>query len=169
VGGPILHDKLFFFFDSEWVRIALPIVTPTIVPTPAFQQYVLQELPLGYADPDNPKNDLPAAPQEVPFYQQMFKLYGNTNGAPYAIDGCPIAVCANQQSVSHTSDDHEQVQTFRLDYNINEKDTTWFRLQSDTGLQAAWTDPINPVFNALSPQPSIRLRRDTPTSFRRTW
>ncbi len=26
LGGPILHDKLFFFFDSEWVRIALPIV-----------------------------------------------------------------------------------------------------------------------------------------------
>ncbi|MFZ1927581.1 MAG: carboxypeptidase-like regulatory domain-containing protein, partial [Candidatus Sulfotelmatobacter sp.] len=24
VGGPIAHDKLFFFFDSEWVRIALP-------------------------------------------------------------------------------------------------------------------------------------------------
>ena len=23
VGGPILHNKLFFFFDTEWVRIAL--------------------------------------------------------------------------------------------------------------------------------------------------
>jgi hypothetical protein len=153
VGGPIAHDKLFFFFDSEWVRIALPIVTPTIVPTAAFQQYVLQQLPLGYIDPDNPKNDLPAAPQEVPFYQRMFSLYRNTNGAPYTIDGCPLAVCANQQSVSHTSDDHEQVQTARVDYNINQKDTTWFRFQSDTGLQAAWTDPINPLFNALSPQP----------------
>jgi hypothetical protein len=153
VGGPITHDKLFFFFDSEWVRIALPIVTPTIVPTAAFQQYVLQQLPLGYIDPDNPKNDLPAAPQEVPFYQKMFSLYTNTNGAPYTIDGCPLAVCANQQSVSHTSNDHEQVQTARVDYNINQKDTTWFRFQSDTGLQAAWTDPINPVFNALSPQP----------------
>ena len=47
VGGPIVHDKLFFFFDSEWVRIALPIVTPTIVPSAAFQQYVLQQLPLA--------------------------------------------------------------------------------------------------------------------------
>ncbi|MGB0042600.1 MAG: carboxypeptidase regulatory-like domain-containing protein [Terriglobales bacterium] len=153
VGGPIAHDKLFFFFDSEWVRIALPIVTPTIVPTAAFQQYVLQQLPLGYIDPDNPKNDLPAAAQLIPFYQKMFSLYKNTNGAPYAIDGCPLAVCASQQSVSHTSDDHEQVQTARVDYNINQKDTTWFRFQSDNGLQAAWTDPINPVFNALSPQP----------------
>ena len=24
LGGPIVRDKLFFFFDSEWVRIALP-------------------------------------------------------------------------------------------------------------------------------------------------
>jgi hypothetical protein len=156
VGGPIVHDKLFFFFDSEWVRIALPIVTPTIVPSIAFQQFILQQLPLGYTDPDNPKNDLPAAPQLVPFYQQMFALYGNTSGAPYAIDGCPLAAadgCANQQSVSHTSDDHEQVQTVRVDYNINQKDTAWFRFQADTGLQAAYTDPINPLFNAISPQP----------------
>ena len=61
--------------------------------------------------------------------------------------------CANRQSVSHSSDDHEQVQTARIDYNINQKDTTWFRFQSDNGLQAAWTDPINPLFNAYSPQP----------------
>jgi hypothetical protein len=32
VGGLIVHDKLFFFFDSEWVRIALPIVTAATVP-----------------------------------------------------------------------------------------------------------------------------------------
>ena len=50
VGGPIIHNKLFFFFDSEWVRIALPIVTATTVPTPAFQNYVLQQLPLGGTD-----------------------------------------------------------------------------------------------------------------------
>jgi hypothetical protein len=50
LGGPILHDKLFFFFDSEWVRISLPIVTATTVPSAAFQQYVLQQLPLGGTD-----------------------------------------------------------------------------------------------------------------------
>jgi hypothetical protein len=45
------------------------------------------------------------------------------------------------------------VQTIRIDYNLNQKDTTWFRFQTDNGLQAAYTDPINPLFNALSPQP----------------
>jgi Carboxypeptidase regulatory-like domain len=145
VGGPIVRDKVFFFFDSEWIRIALPIVTPTIVPTPAFQSYVLQQV----------------SSQSAPFYRQMFSLYGNTSGTPRAILGCPLGAnvdgCANSQSVSHSSDDHEQVQTVRIDYNLNEKNTTWFRFQADTGLQAAYTDPINPLFNALSPQPLYSL------------
>src|ERR1700680_2264736 len=165
VGGPIVHDKLFFFFDSEWVRIALPIVTATTVPTPAFQNYVLQQLPLGGTDSVTGSSYQPA-PQLVRFYQKMFSLYGNTSGTPLTVLGCPFDVaggwpaiandgdgCANRQSLSHSSDDHEQVQTVRIDYNINEKNTTWFRFQTDNGLQAAYTDPINPLFNALSPQP----------------
>ncbi len=141
LGGPIMHDRLFFFFDSEWVRIALPIVTPTIVPSAVFQRYVLQQLPSA----------------SVPFYQQMFSLYGNTSGTPTAILGCPLGAagdgCANRQSVSHSIDDHEQVQTVRVDYNINARDTAWFRFQADTGVQAAYTDPINSLFDALSSQP----------------
>jgi Carboxypeptidase regulatory-like domain len=165
LGGPIVHDKLFFFFDSEWVRIALPIVTATTVPTPAFQNYVLQQLPLGGTDSVTGSR-YPPSPQSVPFYQKMFSLYGNTNGTPLAVLGCPFDVggapptivkdgdgCANRQSVSHSSDDHEQVQTLRIDYNIDMKNTAWFRFQTDNGLQAAYTDPINPLFNALSPQP----------------
>ncbi|MGC2769685.1 MAG: hypothetical protein WB607_29595, partial [Candidatus Acidiferrum sp.] len=165
LGGPILHDKLFFFFDSEWVRIALPIVTATTVPASAFQNYVLQQLPLGGTDSVTGQVYQPS-PQSVPFYQKMFSLYGNTNGTPLAILGCPFDVdgiapavrndgngCANRQSISHSSDDHEQVQTIRIDYNYDQKNITWYRFQADTGLQAAYTDPINPVFNAISPQP----------------
>jgi len=165
VGGPLVHDKLFFFFDSEWVRIALPIVTATTVPTPAFQNYVLQQLPAGGADSVTESVYQPS-PQSVPFYQKLFSLYGNTNGTPLAVLGCPFDVggvvpsiandgngCANRQSVSHSSDDHEQVQTGRIDYNLNEKNTIWFRFQADTGVQAAYTDPINPLFDSISPQP----------------
>ena len=161
-----MRDKLFFFFDSEWVRIALPIVTPTTVPTTAFQKYVLQQLPLGGTDSVT-GSTYPPAPQLVPFYQKMFSLYRNTDGTPLAVLGCPLQCgrssapvirpngngCANRQSVSHSSDDHEQVQTLRIDHNINQNNVTWFRFQSDTGLQAAYTDPINPLFNAISPQP----------------
>src|SRR6202158_4848244 len=166
LGGPIVHDKLFFFFDSEWDRIALPIVTPTTVPSTVFQQYVLHQLPQGGTDSVT-GSSYPAAPQLVPFYQKMFSLYGNVSGTTLAVLGCPFNAdgsaaagsppngngCANRQSVSHSSDDHEQVQTARVDYNVNEENTTWFRFQTDNGLQAAYTDPINPLFNALSPQP----------------
>jgi hypothetical protein len=166
LGGPIIHDKLFFFFDSEWVRIALPIFTTTTVPTAAFQQYVLQQLPLGGTDSVTGSHYAPA-PQLAPFYQKMFSLYGNTSGTPLPVLGCTFDSdgtptsgnppngngCANRKGVSHSSDDREQVQTARIDYNISPKDTTWFRFQADTGLQAAYTDPINPLFDAISPQP----------------
>ncbi len=165
LGGPIIHNKLFFFFDSEWVRIALPIVTPTTVPTTAFERYVLQQLPLGGKDSVT-GSIYPAQPQLVPFYQKMFSLYANNSGTPLQVLGCPFDVggvtpaiandgngCANRQSISHSSDDHEQVQTARVDYNINTNDTTWFRFQADTGVQAAYTDPINSLFDSVSPQP----------------
>ena len=131
LGGPIRRNKLFFFFDSEWVRIALPIVSATTVPTPAFQNYVLQQLPRGGTDAITGSVYQPA-PQLVPFYQKMFSLYGNTAGTPLAVLGCPFNSdgspaggnpsngngCANRQSISHSSDDSEQVQTARIDYNI---------------------------------------------------
>ncbi len=151
LGGPIAHDKLFFFFDSEWVRIALPIFSTITVPSPAFQQCVLQQLPQDEKD----------------FYQNMFSLYGNTSGTPLTVLYCPFNSdgtpasgnprngngCANRRGVSHSSDDHEQVQTARIDYNINPNNTAWFRFQADTGVQAAYTDPINPLFNSVSAQP----------------
>ena len=163
LGGPIVHDKLFFFFDSEWVRIALPIVTATTVPTAAFQNYVVQQLATGQTAGCDAGSCYPAEPAEIPFYEKMFSLYGGTSGAPHSILDCPFNAdgspatggdgCANLQSVSHSSDDHEQVQTARIDYNIDANNTAWFRFQADTGLQAAYTDPINPLFDAISPQP----------------
>jgi len=166
LGGPIIHDKLFFFFDGEWVRIALPIFSTITVPSPAFQQFALQQLPLGGMDSVTGSTYAPA-PQLVPFYQKMFSLYGSTGGTALAVLGCPFNSdgtsasgnppngngCANRRGVSHSSADHEYVQTARIDYNISQKDTAWFRFQVDNGVQAAYTDPINSLFDSVSPQP----------------
>jgi hypothetical protein len=133
VGGPIVHNKLFFFFDSEWVRIALPIVTATTVPTPAFR--------ITFCSNSLWEALIPSQVRSISQHRswcrsisKCFHSTGNTSGTPLTVLGCPFDVdgvtpaiandgngCANRQSISHSSDDHEQVQTVRIDYNINEK------------------------------------------------
>ena len=166
LGGPILHDKLFFFGDVEQMRIALPIVNTVTLPSAAFQSYVLQQLPKGGTDTVS-GSSYPAAPDLVPFYRKMFSLYPNTTGTPLPVLGCPLTSdgslaagappngngCANRRTTSQSSADHEQVITARIDHNIDVDNMVWYRVQSDTGLQAAYTDPLNPLFNAISSQP----------------
>jgi hypothetical protein len=159
VGGPIRKDKLFFFTAYEGVRIALPIVTQAVVPSPAYQQYVLSQLPVGGVDPIT-GTALPPEPAEVPFYQSMFALYTNTAGTPIPVNSCPLANglgCANRREESLENSDHENLFVVKIDETINSSNTVWYRFQSDTGLQAAYTDPINSIFNSYSPQPQRTL------------
>jgi hypothetical protein len=160
VGGPIRKSKLFFFTAYEGVRIALPIVvTQVVVPSPAYEQYVLSQLPIGGVDPITGTN-LPAEPAEVAFYKSMFGLYGNTAGTAVPVNSCPLDNgfgCANQRQESLQNSDHENLVVVKIDNTLNANNTAWYRFQSDTGLQAAWTDPINVIFNSYSPQPERTL------------
>ncbi len=171
VGGPILRNKLFFFAHYEGIRIALPIVARSTVPSPAYQQYVLQQLPLGGTDPVN-GTVLPSQAAEVNFYRNMFSLYNNTAGTPTPVLSCPLDAngallpgtqtasnlfngsgCANIRTQSLNNSDKEDLIVLKIDHTINAKDNIWYKFQQDTGLQAAYTDPINSIFNAYSPQP----------------
>ena len=175
VGGPIRKNRLFFFTHYEGIRIALPLVARTTVPSSTFQQYVLQQLPLGGTDPIN-GTVLPAQPQEAAFYQKMFALYSNTAGTPTPVLTCPLdasgallpgtqtatnlfngAGCANIRIQSMNNSDSENLIVVKLDHTINAKNSVWYRFQQDTGLQAAYTDPINTIFNSYSPQPQRTL------------
>ena len=158
VGGPIRKNKLFFFGHYEGIRIALPIVTPTTLPTPAYQQYVLGQLATGGYDPVTGTN-LPAQPAEIPFYKNMFSLLPPPGGSPVAITACPLDAsgnllpaptngtlldgsgCASQQQRSLNNSDTENLIVVKIDHTINAKDSIWYRFQRDTGLQAEWTDP----------------------------
>jgi hypothetical protein len=175
VGGPIRRDRLFFFLHLEGIRMALPLVSEAVVPSPAYQQYVLNQLPVGGADPIT-GTMLPAEPDETAFFQTMFKLYRNTAGTPIAVSSCPLDAngallpgtqtsgnlfsgsgCANQQQESLNNSDSENLIVVKIDHTINANNSIWYRFQQDTGLQAAFTDPINPIFNSYSPQPQRTL------------
>jgi hypothetical protein len=175
VGGPIQRDRLFFFAHYEGVRMALPLVSQAVVPTPAYEQFVLKQLqtPQGgnYPNtvtcmPNQTPNDpitgecLPAQPAEVAFYNNMFSLFGNTAGTPTQVLSCPLEDgygCANQRQVSLTNSDSENLIVVKVDHTIDRNNTVWYRFQQDTGLQAAYTDPINSIFNSYSPQPQRTL------------
>jgi hypothetical protein len=175
VGGPLLRDRLFFFTHYEGIRIALPLVARTTVPSQAYQQHLLQQLPLGGTDPIN-GTILPAQPEEVAFYKKMFSLYRNTAGTPTPVLTCPLdesgallpgrqtatnlfngSGCANIRTQSMNNSDSENLIVVKIDHTINGNNSIWYRFQQDTGLQAAYTDPINPIFNAYSPQPQRTL------------
>lgn len=171
LGGPILRNKVFFFAHYEGIRIALPIVARGAVPSPAYQRYVLQQLPLGGTDPVN-GTTLPAQAAEVDFYRNMFGLYSNTAGTPTPVLSCPLDTngallpgtqtasnlfngggCANIRTQSLNNNDKEDLIVLKVDHTVNAKNNVWYKYQQDTGLQAAYTDPINSIFNAYSPQP----------------
>ncbi len=175
LGGPIRRDQIFFFAHYEGIRIALPLVSQAVVPSPAYQQYVLTHLSQGGMDPTT-GTVLPAQPAEVGFYQSMFNLYGSTAGTPVPVSSCPIdaggallpgsqssgslfngAGCANQRQVTLTNSDGENLVVVKIDHTINATNSVWYRFQQDTGLQAAYTDPINKMFNSYSPQPQRAL------------
>jgi hypothetical protein len=173
VGAPIRRDKLFFFAHYEGIRIALPVVSQAVVPSAAYQQYVLTALPQGGMDPLT-GTVLPAQPEEAGFYRSMFQLYGNTAGTPLPVASCPLGAsgavltatpgavldgsgCANQLQASLHNSDSENLIVVKIDHTINANNSIWYRFQQDTGLQAAYTDPINPIFNGFSPQPQRTL------------
>ncbi|HLG96434.1 MAG TPA: carboxypeptidase regulatory-like domain-containing protein [Bryobacteraceae bacterium] len=162
IGGPIVKDKLFFFIDNEGLRYVLPAGGPVYIPTPAFSNYVLGNLAATNA-------------AAVPFYQTALGLYAHASGAgqarpvtlnddPSGAYGCgdfagggfgtASTPCAEVFRSTVNNLNTEWLLAARVDYNVGAKDRLFFRYNTDHGVQATGTDPINSAFNANSVQPS---------------
>ena len=68
IGGPIKKDKAYFFVNTEGIRYIFGAIQSVSVPTPAFQNFVLGNVPSD------------AATQA--FYSNVFKLYNSAPGSP---------------------------------------------------------------------------------------
>jgi hypothetical protein len=151
LGGPIKKDKAFFFLNTEGIRYIFGSTRTADAPTPAFQQYVLGNVPQD------------AATQA--FYQNAFKLYNNAPGISRAVpqaNSCtnefpttPVAngECVESWGQSLSNGNREWLLSGRVDYSLSDNDKIFGRVRFDRGVQPTYTDSINPAFNYSSTQP----------------
>jgi Carboxypeptidase regulatory-like domain len=179
-GGPIKKDKAFFFFNYEGLRVLVPVSQTVTEPTAAFQAATLANLAaIG-------QSAQIAAPGG---YNQMFGLWNNAPGASRAtavplggatMGGCAdlagtaaatggvfgtTVPCAQSFVAADTALTHEYLLSGRFDFNLTNNDKFFIRAQEDKGLQATYTDPITPLFNADSNQPEYQSQASWTHSF----
>jgi hypothetical protein len=157
LGGPIRKDKSFFFVDYEGIRLVIPSLFSVNLPTQQFENAVIANL-----------NSV--SPSSVPFYNQLFGIWNGTPGAARAQATLPGGGCSNvttlvgvtfgaanpcatqlQGGTSQATNDYLIVG--RYDQIIGKNDKLFIRVQHESGLQATYTDPISPAFDAHSAQP----------------
>ncbi len=161
-GGPIKKDKAFFFFNTEGLRVVVPVSTAVAFPSQAFQTATIANL-------EN-KDGFSANSTTVKFYQNLFSLYNNAKGAAHAVPGAgplstdplgcngftglgPGVACSSFFQAADNNLTHEQQFAGRVDYNATTNDRLFLRILYDKGVQASDTDPISPLFNITSTQP----------------
>jgi Carboxypeptidase regulatory-like domain len=177
MGGPIKRDKLFFFANTEGLRVIIPTSVNTLVPSPAYQDFV--------TNPTTGTLHLAGLDASIPFYNQMFNLYNNAPGVANAVPfdtgtgGAP-AVCLGEVTLPGNAPcilsfrginpnfTHEWLLSGRVDYNLSSNDRLFLRTSYDHGLQATFTDTINPLFNAQSDQPQWQAQLNETHTFSST-
>ena len=158
IGGPIKRNKVFFFIDSEGLRILLPQPAPVTIPSPQFEAATMSNIDSKFGV--NSASDA--------FYRRIFSLYNAAPGASSAAPGgftdpfgCTgfsdsrtglgISVpCAEHFFNSRGRPSQDALTAGRIDWNISQDDRAFLRLQHDNGHSSFYTDPISSVFDAFT-------------------
>lgn len=160
IGGPIKKNKLFFFFDTEGMRLVLPFSNSVVLPSAKFESATMTNIDAIFG---------PTSASHK-FYQQVFNLYNSAPGAGTATpgnfndslgcngwkgpnglgttDACAVHFFENLYSPST-----ESIVSGRVDWNIGANDRIFLLVQYDHGTRAGQVDPINSAFNAYLNQP----------------
>ncbi len=135
-GGPIVKDKSFFFFNTEGLRVIIPVRATVWAPSPSYMASTLATI----------------NPSDVPFYKTLFGVYtGNPRYATAAVDtNDPNAVTFPSNSANFA---HEWMISGRVDQRLTDKDNIFGHFKIDKGVQPTFTSLLDPLFNTESPQP----------------
>lgn len=151
-GGPIKKGELFFFVDTEGLRLLIPQVSLVTIPSSQFQSTTIANIDSKFGT--NSASD--------EFYREIFKLYNAspgknavTQGVPAGDDGCGTFIllganvpCSQYFFETRGRPSQDALTSGRLDWNVGKNDRMFLRVQGEHGLGAFYTDPISSVFDA---------------------
>jgi len=157
-GGPIKKDKLFFFFDTEGLRVTIPSVTQVLIPSPQFEEATLANIDSRFG----------AASPSHAFYEKIFNLYNGAPGASSAIPGDFVkgnlgcaglrislgddVPCVMHYLASLSVPSQDALTSERVDWNLGSSDHIFFRVLRDAGHATVLAHPIARVFDRKSTQ-----------------
>jgi Carboxypeptidase regulatory-like domain/TonB-dependent Receptor Plug Domain len=141
IGGPIIKDKTFFFFNTEGLRVIIPVRGQIWAPNSAF---IATTEAAAAAQ----------SPAALSFYKTLFNSWTTAPGYASAVadpnDPTNTIVTYNANSANFA---HEAQYTARIDQRLGDKDNIFLHATYDTGTQPTFTSLLQPVFNTQSPQP----------------
>ena len=156
-GGPIHKDKLFFFFDTEGLRLIIPTGFAVAIPSPEFEAATIVNIDSRFG---------PTSASDA-FYKQMFNLYNSTPGADTATPGgfadslgCTgfhgpnglgtTVPCARHFFKTRGIPSQDTLTSGRLDWNLGQSDRAFFRIVREDGFGAFYVNDISPLFDGIA-------------------
>jgi len=161
LGGAIKKEKLFFFFDSEGLRLVLAPVTPVQLPSPQFETATLANIDTA-VDAQGRLRFGPGSATDA-FYRKIFNVYNAAPGASAALPGGfsvadPTGCtgfqglgsgvpCAIHYLTAPRGFSSDTLTAGRIDWNVGKNDRVFLRLQYEIGSGAFAVDPISPLLD----------------------
>ncbi|MGO8721102.1 MAG: carboxypeptidase regulatory-like domain-containing protein [Acidobacteriaceae bacterium] len=179
IGGPIKRNKTFFFYNFEGLRIVLPTRSTVYAPDAMYEANTLANLTANGLSAETPVyQNIFNLYNHAPGYSTATQSTSDTaQVGPLIVDPTSTQLCSisnGQLTVdpngtikcsnatgygtvvfngSAGNFTHEWLMTGRIDQNLSDRDELFGHAKIDKGLQASYTNVLNPVFNADSPQP----------------